>query len=350
MKIHFVDQQWLGPETKKIEQEAFEKAGMEIEFHDWGTEDEIIAGAQDADAVMVVAVPMSRRVIEALPKLKFIGRCGIGYDSVDLDAATERGIPVCNVPDYCAYEVASQSFLLALTLKKHLLDFVARGRAGAYGQGEGHIVHRLSDQVFGQIGFGRIAREQAKMVRGMGMEILVYDPFLKEIQMDGIRLCSTLEEVLRNSDIVSINTVLNPGTYHMIGMKELKQMKKDSVIVNLSRGAIINTDDLLTALREGTPDSEPNLYAACGNVFGRGDDRSAPQADAAGAGRSVRQVDGEYCEPKGQRREGVSDLSFLTELLVSVTKREDKYEKENETGHFACTCHDDEHTPFDCLR
>ena len=143
MKIHFVDQQWLGPETKKIEQEAFEKAGMEIEFHDWGTEDEIIAGAQDADAVMVVAVPMSRRVIEALPKLKFIGRCGIGYDSVDLDAATERGIPVCNVPDYCAYEVASQSFLLALTLKKHLLDFVARGRAGAYGQGEGHIVHRL---------------------------------------------------------------------------------------------------------------------------------------------------------------------------------------------------------------
>ena len=251
MKIHFVDQQWLGPDTKKIEQEAFEKAGMEIEFHDWSTEEEIIAGAQDADAVMVVAVPMSRRVIEALPKLKFIGRCGIGYDSVDLDAATERGIPVCNVPDYCAYEVATQSFLLALTLKKHLLDFMARGKAGGYGQGEGHIVHRLCDQVFGQIGFGRIAREQAKMVHGMGMQMLVYDPFLKEINQEGIRLCSTLEEVLRNSDIISINTVLNPGTYHMIGMNELKQMKKDAVIVNVSRGAIINTEDLLTALREG---------------------------------------------------------------------------------------------------
>lgn len=252
MKIHFVDQQWLGAETKRIEQEAFENAGMEIEFHDWGTEDEIIAGAQDADAVMVVAVPMSRRVIEALPKLKFIGRCGIGYDSVDLDAATERGIPVCNVPDYCAYEVATQSFLLALTLKKHLLDFMARGKAGAYGQGEGHIVHRLSGQVFGQIGFGRIAREQAKMVRGMGMEMLVYDPYLKETEMEGVRLCDTLEEVLRNSDIISINTVLNSGTYHMIGRKELQQMKKDAVIVNVSRGAIVHTDDLLTALREGT--------------------------------------------------------------------------------------------------
>ena len=251
MIIHFVDQQWLGPETKQIEQEAFEKAGMRIFFHDWATEDEIIAGAKDADAILVVAVPMSRRVIEALPNLKFIGRCGIGYDSVDLDAATERGIPVCNVPDYCAYEVATQSFLLALVLKKQLLGFMERGRAGAYGQGDKHIVHRLSDQVFGQIGFGRIAREQAKMVRGMGMRMLVYDPYLTSIDQEGIRLCSTLEEVLRSSDIVAINTILNKETYHMIAMEQLKMMKKDAVIINVSRGAIINTEDLLTALKTG---------------------------------------------------------------------------------------------------
>lgn len=250
MIIHFVDQQWLGQETKEIERSAFENAGMKIEFHDWATEDEIIAGAKDADAVMVVAVPMSRRVIEALPNLKFIGRCGIGYDSVDLDAATQRGIAVCNVPDYCAYEVATQSFLLSLVLKKHLLDFMERGKSGAYGQGTEHIVHRLSTQVFGQIGFGRIAREQAKMVRGMGMEMLVYDPYLKEINQEGISLCASLEEVLRNSDIVSINTILNRETYHMIGMEQLKMMKPDAVIVNVSRGAIINTEDLLTALKQ----------------------------------------------------------------------------------------------------
>lgn len=251
MKIHFVDQQWLGPETKAIEQNAYESAGMEIEFHDWSTEEEIIAGAKDADAILVVAVPMSRRVIEALPNLKFIGRCGIGYDSVDLNAATERGIAVCNVPDYCAYEVATQSFLFALALKKQLLGFIQRGKAGAYGQGTEHIVHRLSNQVFGQVGFGRIAREQAKMVRGMGMEMLVYDPYVKEINHEGIRLCASLEEVLRNSDIVSINTILNEETYHMFGMEQFKMMKNDAVIVNVSRGAIINTEDLLVALQEG---------------------------------------------------------------------------------------------------
>ena len=251
MKIHFVDQMWLGPETKKIEEDAFTKAGMDIEFHDWSSEDEIIEGARDADAVLVVAVPMSRRVIESLPKLKFIGRCGIGYDSVDLKAATENGVVVCNVPDYCAYEVATQSFLFALALKKQFMAFLERGRCGGYGQGEGHIVHRLSDQVFGQIGFGRIAREQAAMVRGMGMKMLVYDPYLKEINQDGIELCDSLEEVLSNSDIVSINTILNEETYHMITMKELKLMKSDAIIVNVSRGAIIDTKDLITALNEG---------------------------------------------------------------------------------------------------
>ncbi len=251
MKIHFVDEIWLGPETRKIEEDAFKAAGMEIIFHNWSTQDEIIEGAKDADAILVVAVPMSRRVIEALPNLKFIGRCGIGYDSVDLKAATENGVVVCNVPDYCTYEVATQSFLFALALKKQFMGFLERGRSGAYGQGEGHIVHRLSDQIFGQIGFGRIAREQAKMVRGMGMKMLVFDPYLKEINEDGIVLCSSLEEVLRNSDIVAINTILNDETYHMITMKQLKMMKRDAVIVNVSRGAIIDTADLVEALKEG---------------------------------------------------------------------------------------------------
>lgn len=251
MKVHFVDQQWLGPDTRRIQQEAFAGAGMEIAFHDWATEDEIIAGAQDADAVMVVAVPMSKRTIEALPGLRFIGRCGIGYDSVDLDAATARGIVVCNVPDYCAYEVATQSFLLALVLKKQLLGFLERGRTGCYGQGDAHVVRRLSNQVFGQIGFGRIGREQAKMVRGMGMEMLVYDPYVQETGMEGVRLCATLEELLRQADIVSINTVLNQETYHMIGMEQLRMMKRDAVLVNVSRGAIVNTEDLAEALKQG---------------------------------------------------------------------------------------------------
>jgi len=248
MKIHFADQQWLGPETERIEREAFEKAGMEIQFHDWNTEDDIIAGAKDADAVMVVAVPMSRRVIEALPGLKFIGRCGIGYDSVDLAAATERGIAVCNVPDYCAYEVASHAFILALALKKHLLEFVERGKTGAFGQGGDYVVHRLSDMTFGLMAYGRIARALARMVRGMGMQLLVYDPYVKEIGEEGVRLCPTMEAVFREADIISVHTPLTPETRYMIGMEQFKLMKPDAVIVNTSRGGVINTEELLEAL------------------------------------------------------------------------------------------------------
>ena len=166
-----------------------------------------------------VAVPMSRRVIEALPGLKFIGRCGIGYDSVDLEAATERGIAVCNVPDYCAYEVASQAFILALALKKRLPEFIERGKTGAFGQGDDYTVHRLSDMTFGLLAYGRIARVLAKMVCGMGMQILVYDPYVREISEEGIRLCPTMEEVLREADIISIHTPLTPETRHMIGME-----------------------------------------------------------------------------------------------------------------------------------
>ena len=250
MKIHFVDQQWLGEETKKIQQETFPAAGMEVVFHDWETEEEIINGAKDGNAIMVVAVPVSGKVIEALPNLKFIGRCGIGYDSVDLKTATEKGIPVCNVPDYCAYEVASHSFALMMALKRHLIPFMNRAKAGGYGQGTGYVCRRLSRQKLGLLGFGRIARELGKMAKGMGMEVLVYDPFITEVNQENVRLCS-LEEVLREADIVSVHTPLTDSTRHMIGEKQLSMMKKDAVIINTSRGPVIDTKALLSALDKG---------------------------------------------------------------------------------------------------
>lgn len=251
MPVYFVDQQWLGKETMEIQRKAFESAGMRINFMKWQKPSEIIAGAQDADALMVVAVPISKEVIEALPDLKFIGRCGIGYDSVDLQAATDRGVVVCNVPDYCGYEVASHSITLMLALKRNLMPFIARAQDGGYGQGNENICYRIQGQTLGLIGYGRIAREMAVMARGLGMKILVYDPYVKETRDEGVTLCDDLDIVLKFADAVSVHTPLTEQTKHLLTREQFRLMKKDAVIINTARGGVIKTEDLLEALNQG---------------------------------------------------------------------------------------------------
>lgn len=251
MKICFVDRQWLSTETTAIQREAFESHGMEISFHDFTTPEEIVAHAADADGIMVVAVPVPASVIEAMPNLKFIGRCGIGYDSVDLQAATARGIAVCNVPDYCAHEVALHSIALALALKRQLGPFTRRARAGGYGQGEGHIVRRVKGEVFGLLGYGRIARELAQMARGLGMKIAVYDPYVKEVQEPDTTLYTELDRVLEIADILSVHTPLTPETRHMLAKPQFRRMKSEAILVNTSRGPVVHTQDLMEALQAG---------------------------------------------------------------------------------------------------
>lgn len=251
MKICFADKQWLSKETMGIQWRAFAGRGMEIAFHDYTSPQEIIQNNKDADALMVVAVPVTRNVIEEMPNLKFIGRCGIGYDSVDLAAATERGIAVCNVPDYCAHEVASHSLALALALRRQLIPFTARARAGGYGQGGAYPVERIKGQVFGLLGYGRIARELAAMARGIGMRIAVCDPYVKEISDADTTLYSNIDEVLDRADILSVHTPLTPETKHMLAAPQFKRMKNTAVLINTSRGPVIHTEDMMEALKKG---------------------------------------------------------------------------------------------------
>ncbi|MEL7622394.1 MAG: C-terminal binding protein [Clostridiales bacterium] len=251
MKICFVDKQWLSKETMEIQRRAFEGRGMEITFHDYTSPQEIIQNNRDAAALMVVAVPITRNVIEAMPNLKFIGRCGIGYDSVDLEAATQRGIAVCNVPDYCAHEVASHSLALALALRRQLFPFAARARAGGYGQGSGYPVERIKGQVFALLGYGRIARELAAMARGIGMQVAVYDPYVKEISDSHTTLYADIGEVLDRADILSVHTPLTPQTRHMLAAPQFKRMKNTAILINTSRGPVIHTGDMMEALKKG---------------------------------------------------------------------------------------------------
>lgn len=251
MNIYFVDKQWLGTETVAIEKKAFEGAGHTISFMSWKTEEEVIAGAADADAIMVVAVPISKRAMDAMPNLKFIGRCGIGYDSVDIEEAAKRGIVVCNVPDYCSYEVASHSFALLLVLKRNLVPFMKRAKEGEYGQGSQYQCYRLKGQTLGLLGYGRIARNLAAMAKGAGMKIAVYDPFVQALEDENTVLLRSLDELFQISDAISIHTPLTPETKRMVNEQKLKLMKKTAVIINTSRGPVIDTQALVKALNAG---------------------------------------------------------------------------------------------------
>lgn len=250
MKIYFVDKSLLGKDPQRIEEETFSKAGMQIEFMDWKSEDEIIANATDADALMVVAVNISARTMDALPNLKFIGRCGIGYDSVDINAAAERGVVVCNVPDYCTYDVAVHALTLMLTVRRRIMEFTRRAREGGFGPGD-YLCHRLQGQKLGLVGYGRIAREFAAMARGIGMQVLVYDPYVKQVNDPDTVLYENLSELISEADVISIHVPLTAETKHMIGREQFEQMKAEAVVVNTSRGPIIDTEALLDAVQSG---------------------------------------------------------------------------------------------------
>ncbi|MDR2745897.1 MAG: C-terminal binding protein [Treponema sp.] len=251
MRTYFLDEQFLTPENKKQLAEDFIAAGQEIQFRAYKTSQQVIDGAADADAVILMAVKITPELIAALPKLKFIGRCGIGYDNVDLKAATDRGVVVCNVPDHCTYEVASHTFAIMAALQRQLLPFIKRAREGGYAQGAEIKCRRIKGQTLGILGYGKIGRELAKMALGMGMQVLVFDPFVKELPEPGISLAGGVEEVLKAADVLSIHTPLTPETTHMISMPQLKLMKRGAILLNASRGGVINTQDLIEALKSG---------------------------------------------------------------------------------------------------
>ena len=251
MKVYILDQQFLSDKEHEQLKNAFTSAGHEILFREWKTSQEVIDGARDADAIILMAVQITREVIEALPNLKVISRCGIGYDNVDWRAATEHGVVVCNVPDHCIYEVACHTFTMLLALERQLIPFMQRAREGGYANGKEIKCHRVKGQTLGILGYGRIGRELAPMALGVGMKVLAYDPYVKEPDRPGVTMAANMDEVLRNADAVSIHLHLNAETAHMISMPQLRMMKKSACLLNASRGGVVNTEDLMEALKTG---------------------------------------------------------------------------------------------------
>lgn len=208
---------------------------------------------QDADALLVNLFPMTKEIISGLNKCRIISRYGVGYDNVDINEATKKGIWVANVPDYSIEDVSDQAlaFLMGCVRKVAYKDRMIR--QGKWNLHNDQPIHRMKNKVLGIIGYGAIGKRFHEKIKGLGFsKILVSDPYIdKKIILENGAVPAEFEETLSNSDYISIHVPLDNSTKKMIGKKQLSFMKKNSIIINTSRGAVLDEQAVIEALING---------------------------------------------------------------------------------------------------
>jgi len=240
----------MGEAAKELAKADVEFIGVKC-----NTEDELITGAKDADILVFAGAQITRRVLESLPKLQAVIFGSVGYDQVDVDAATDNGVIVVNNPafQWCVEEVSNHAITLLLACAKKLAflnDGTKQGRWAECKRAQAPMVS-IHGQTLGLVGCGSIGRMTARKAQCFSLKILGYDPYLdKSLAKEyGITLVS-LPELLKESDFVSVHTPLNKETRHLMGEKEFKQMKPTAYFINTARGSIVDEPALIKALQE----------------------------------------------------------------------------------------------------
>ncbi|MBA7617021.1 D-3-phosphoglycerate dehydrogenase [subsurface metagenome] len=234
------------------ETEELAKVNAELVGADCETEGEIIEAAKDADAILTSKAYITRRVIEALPKCKVIVRYGVGFDRIDIDAATDNGILVVNMAGYNMEEVSNHAIAMLLACAKRLIFLNNSTKQGRWMKRPlPQIMVPIYGQALGIIGCGTIGRLTARKAQCFGLKILGYDPYVdKSLAREyGITLVS-LSELLKESDFISVHTTLSKESWHLIGEEEFKQMKPNAYFINTSRGSVVDEVALIKALQE----------------------------------------------------------------------------------------------------
>jgi len=246
MKVAITDCDHGSIEEEKAE---FRRTGAELILAQVQAEKEVIEFCKDADGLLNQYALLTRKVLENLPKCKVISRYGVGVDSVDLKAATDLGIIVANVPDYCMDEVATQTIAMILSLTRKTAFFDRKVKSGQWDFHLGIPIHRIKGKTLGLLGCGKIGLEVAKRISAFGVRVITFDPYLKQAP-EGIEL-KDFDTVLKESDFISIHCPLNDSTRHLIGEKEFKKMEKKPLLINTSRGPIVDEKSLIRALEKG---------------------------------------------------------------------------------------------------
>ena len=211
--------------------------------------EDFIAQAADCDALLnTYAGPITADVMAKMPKCRIIARYGIGVDTIDLDAATRAGIIVTNNPTYCIEEVAEHTMALLLACARKVAFYDRMVRGGTWAVPPGKPMFRLVGATLGLVGFGNIARQVAVRAASFGMRVLYADPFVKEGQFVEPGRKMELNDLLKESDFVSVHPPLTPQTRKMINDDALSRMKPGAFLINCSRGPVVDTEALVRAL------------------------------------------------------------------------------------------------------
>jgi D-3-phosphoglycerate dehydrogenase / 2-oxoglutarate reductase len=237
-----------------IEQQILEPVGAVIEARQCNSVPQLLPLVADADAVITQFSPLNAQVIAAMKKVRVIVRYGIGVDNVDLQAARERGIPVCNVPTYCIDEVADHTLAFVLALTRQVIPNCLQVRSGQWGLAVPiSAMKTLRHMTVGVVGFGRIGREVVRRLLPFCELVRVFDPLVnpKEINSAGASASTSLEELLPRSDILTLHCPSTPETRRMLNGDCFARMKRGSTLVNLARGDLVDTEALVAALQSG---------------------------------------------------------------------------------------------------
>lgn len=245
----------LGYESYETERTILRAVDAELALapRDCLTEDEVIAAAGEADAILVREAPVGARVIDALPRCRAIVRYGVGVDNIDLEHARRRGVCVANVPGYGTEEVSDHAAALLLACIRNLRTRDANLRQGRFETDIREPIFRTTGKVLGLVGYGRIGQALHRKWKGfLPQRVLVFDPYARPeaIQADGAEAVE-LDTLLTESDYISLHAPLTPQTRHLINTATLAKMKANAVIVNTARGELIDEKALATALSGG---------------------------------------------------------------------------------------------------
>ena len=241
-------------EGYKLEMEALTALDAEIVEVQAKTEDEFIAAARDADALIAKGRPITKKIIDGLGPCKVIALGSVGADSVDVAAATARGIPVTNVPDTFIEEVADHAMMLILATFRRLTTMDKYVREGRWREGRPLLSRfpRLMGQTLGLISFGHVARAVAVRARAFGVHLIAYDPYIEELVITqyGVEPVG-LSDLLRRSDIVSMHAPATSDAHHLLTEEHFRQMKPEALFVSTGRGPTTDEPALIRALKEG---------------------------------------------------------------------------------------------------
>lgn len=233
----------------EIERKILSEIDAEVILLNSNKKKDIIKIAKDADGIINQRMPITREIIKSLNKCKVIARYGVGVDNIDIKAATEYGIIVANVPDYCIDEVSTHAIGLILGCARGIVLFNSKVKEKRWGFSLAKPLFRTQGKTLGIFGLGRIGSEVAKKAMEFGLNIIACDPYVSKVN-NRIKMVD-FPQLLSESNFISINASLTDETWHAFKENELKAMKKTAYLINTARGSIVDEKALYKALREG---------------------------------------------------------------------------------------------------